>query len=220
VIELVGVAGAGKTTLLHRLAVRDRGLLCRHGVWRLPRPRLLTSAVRMLPVCAALWRRAGSLAWDETKHIVRLDAIFRFLGSRRVRDHRAVLLDEGPVFVLAWLRTIGRDAAGPSANPRWWRRTLARWGAALDVIVVLDAPNDALIARIKSRAKEHQIKEEPEQNIAQFLDAYRASFAETIDELTRGSRGPEIVRVRSDVAPPDVLADDLLGRLNGRARAG
>lgn len=218
VIELVGIAGVGKTTLLDLLQLRDGSFLCRPGVWRLPPPLLLRSAGPALPWCLALWRNARRVPWEETKHLIRLEALFHLV--RRARARRTVVLDEGPVFGLSWLRALGCAAAGPRGLGSWWRATLSRWRDALDVIVLLDAPNAVLAQRIRSREKTHAFKDRSDAELERFLDLSRAALAETLADLAGGAgTRADVLRARTDDRPPQAIVDDLQHRLNGRLHA-
>jgi cytidylate kinase len=218
IIELVGPAGVGKTSI-RRLLAAKYGLSGR-GVWRMPSPRLFRSAIRLLPTSLQLWARAGTVAWEETKHIIRLDALFHLLHGPNGRVTRRWILDEGPVFVFAWLRAMGCEAARPERFADWWGPALTRWRRAVDVIVTLDASNEILTERIRAREKVHLVKTTSDAAAAEFLDRYRAAYAATIADFTVGdSLGPEVVRVRTDAQVPEMIVEDLARRLNGKLHA-
>jgi hypothetical protein len=189
-------------------------------VWKLPPALLLRSAVRTLPSWLDLWWRAGAVPWDETKHVIRLDATFRLLNRPLGQQPRTWLLDEGPVFVLTWLRAMGREAASPQRFGGWWRDAIARWRGTVDLIVSLDAPNAVLARRIRGRAEPHAVQAWSDADAERFLDRYRVTYAETIADLTRGNGArPEVVRHRTDLASVHAIASDLQRRLNGRLDA-
>ncbi|HEY3279492.1 MAG TPA: hypothetical protein VGJ83_03195 [Gemmatimonadales bacterium] len=220
VIELVGPAGAGKTTI-RRLLAAKYGIKGR-GVWRMPTHRLLRSGIRLLPTSLRLWSAAGTLAWEETKHIIRLDALFELLHGADGRVRRRWILDEGPVFVFAWLRTMGRAAARPARFADWWGTELARWRRTVGAIVTLDAPNEILTERIRARAKAHLLKTTSDAEAARFLDRYRVAYDETIADLTAGEGDgprPDVVRLRTDEQAPEAIVEELARRLNGRLHA-
>lgn len=213
VIELVGPAGAGKSALSRALDP-DRAAV-RASIWS-PGPALLFAhAARLTPVLAGLARHGGSSLWPEMKRIVRLDALPDELARRRaLRPDAPVILDEGPVFGLAWLRVVGDPRALANGTSRWWRATLDHWSRALDAVVVLDAPNPVLTGRIRGRAQRHPMRDRGDDAVHRFLDAYRAAFDAVLAEL-RARRPIAVVRLRTDDAPPDVLAERATRALAG-----
>src|SRR2546422_8214198 len=115
IVELVGPAGVGKSALAQRLLARHD--VMRASVWNLPWVLLLESAVRSLPLLLRLCVVTRALPREELKQIVRLNALRLFIG-RRVAGAAVVVLDEGPVFALSWLRVFGhpRDRKSTRLN--------------------------------------------------------------------------------------------------------
>src|SRR5207253_8094260 len=100
----------------------------------------------------------------------------RMAGSRRL-----VVLDEGPVFALAWLQVFGAERLLRStAYKRWVQRTLADWARVLDAVVLVDAPDPVLSQRIRARVKPHLVKDQSDQQITAFAARFRAAFASVI----------------------------------------
>lgn len=218
VIELIGPAGVGKSTIRKGLTARTG--LTGQGLWKLPARLLVPGAIRVLPSCVELWRAAGMVPWQETKQVIRLEALFRLLRGANGRGRRTWLLDEGPVFALTWLRTVGRDPAHPSRFAGWWRHAIARWRETIDAIVWLDAPSDVLAERIRTRAKDHEVKTWSDADAVRFLDGFRAAFADTVADLTSGNGvAPEVLRIDTHGSSADAIVDDLLQRLDGRLDA-
>ncbi len=207
VAELVGPAGAGKSALSERLA-RQTGAI-RASVWNLPRGSWLWNAARSLPTLLTLCARTQSLPWDDMKQIIRLRTLHQFLERRRAQRVPLVVLDEGPVFALCWLRLFGHEGVRGDALARWWQRAFREWAAALDVVVLLDAPDPVLAERIRTRHKAHRVKDKTDREIAAFTAAYRRAFGGVISAIA-AENDLRLVALESDTEPVDRTAERLL----------
>jgi predicted ATPase len=207
VVELVGPAGAGKSALSERLARRPGAI--RASVWNLPRGSWLWNAARSLPTLLGFCARARSLPWADMKHIIRLRTLREFLARQRAQHVPFVVLDEGPVFALGWLRLFGHERMRGRALAPWWRRAVREWAQALDVLVLLDAPDRVLTGRIRTRTKEHQVKEQSDREIAAFTAAYRQAFADVISAIT-AENGIRLLALECNAEPVDRTAERLL----------
>ena len=220
IVEVAGPAGSGKSTVSHLLT--QRAQVVATSIWGLPRPRYAASAVRVLPDIGALIAAARWLPWEETEQLIRLDALDVTLdrlpdpeGERRV-----VLLDEGPVFAFAWFRVLGHPCFRDGRRDAWWRRVLTHWAERLDAIVVLDGADPVLVNRLRSRAKEHPLKESSDQELYEFAAAYREAFAWVIAGMTAGGHAPRVISLESNGAPPEQLADRVLAVCQDTVHAG
>lgn len=191
-IELVGPAGVGKTTL--SLQLEASGQAARGTIWLVPKPVLLHGTLRQLPAALTLYHETGKFLWREIKHLARLDALHTFLRTTHWNGTRLVVLDEGPVYTLSWLQVFGhrRFVYGPPAT--FLRRTLERWARSLDAIVILDAPDEILISRIRGRKKPHLMKDRSPLEISAFIQAYRVATERVLNNL-RAIGGPPVVRL-------------------------
>src|SRR2546422_47655 len=169
VAELVGPAGTGKSAVSQCLARRP-GVM-RASVWNLPRGWWLLNAVRSLPTLLALCARTRPLPWEELRQLVRLRTLRQVLERRPVQHVPLVVLDEGPVFALAWLRLFGRQRRRGDALAPWWQRALQQWAAALDIVVRVNAPDAVLLERIRPRGEPHRVKHRPHAEIRAVLPA-------------------------------------------------
>jgi predicted ATPase len=209
IAELVGPAGAGKSILTERLS-REPGAL-RASIWKLPRAQWVISAIRSLPTLVALCISTRSLPWEDLRHIIRLGALHRVLQRQRAAGARLVLLDEGPVFALAWLQVYGQDRLRHAAMAAWWRDTAREWARALDTIVLLDAPDPVLAGRMRGRAQAHSMKQKSDADIARFSAAYRTAFERVVAALRTAEEGHvRIVTLHSDGESVDHVAARLL----------
>jgi thymidylate kinase len=216
VVELVGPAGSGKSTLWQLLTGRRRVVGAK--LWDLPRPLLAESALRTLPAMVAVVRRSGTLPWEDLKQVIRLDALGRSLRALRSADHELILVDEGVVFALSFLRVLGSACFRDSRLDLWWQRTLDAWAPLLDGVILLDAPDRLLVHRIRTRAKPHLYKHRSESEINQFSAAYRNAFNWVLAGLTARS-GLRVVPIHSNGADPTAVAEQVLAAFDQVAHA-
>ena len=212
VVELVGPAGAGKSALSQCLARRP-GVM-RASVWNLPRGWWLLNAVRSLPTLA-LCARARPFPWEDVRQLIRLRTLRQVVERRPTQHVPLVVLDEGPVFALAWLRLFGHQRRRGDALAPWWQRALEEWAAALDLVVLVNAPDAVLVERIRGREKTHRVKHRTDAEIGAFLAAYRDAFDDVIAALT-AQNDVQVVTLDSDGEVIDRTAGRLLDLLEGQ----
>ncbi|MEO8089578.1 MAG: AAA family ATPase [Gemmatimonadales bacterium] len=215
-VELVGPAGVGKSTL--------SAALLRHwdaapgSIWGRPVLPLLGNGIRMVPTFAELCWYARSPLWDESRHMVRLRTLHQALQQGAQTGSEAIVFDEGPIFVLAWLRGFGHETMRNGKSEQWWEASLAEWSRMIDAIVVLDAPDTTLAARIRTRSQPHEVKDFSDPAIAAWIARFRIALDWVLAEMTaRG--GPVIVRLTTDQTPPERAAERVLQELAGRRHA-
>ena len=112
------------------------------------------------------------------------------------------VLDHGPVFRLARLRAFGPPVTREAAFCRWWERSIALWGGLLDAVIVLDAPDDVLVERIRTREERHRMKEQSSERTVRFLKRYRDTYREILEKL----EGPRVLRVDTSRESPEEIA--------------
>ena len=215
VVELVGPAGVGKSALAERLLARHD--VVRASVWNLPRALLLESVVRSVPQLLRLCIVTRSLPREELKQIVRLNAL-RLFVRRRVDGARVVVLDEGPVFALSWLRVFGHPRLQNGRAEPWWRATYAVWAVLLDRLVLLDAPEPVLTSRIRGRDKPADVfRQMADGEIRDLVARYRIAFERVLGGLARAG-GPPPVMLATTETTPGRLGDAVLELLAERPR--
>jgi len=207
-IEIAGPAGCGKTTLVDALAAR---IQVHTGVAPCDRS-CIPIWLRLLPRIPAgfLWNevRHGRSVRDTMRSMVYLEAWLR--GNP---EPGPALFDHGPFFRLATLRLFG-----PVESPgfeRWWEAMRAAWSERLTLVVWLDAPNDVLLRRIRSRDRAHACKDMGDDEAAEWLDDYRNAFESALELLT-GTRTADVVRYDTSALSADEIAVSLCELLEAR----
>ena len=119
--------------------------------------------------------------------------------SRKKKAHNQsdFLLDQGPIFLLTYLRLFGFSGVEDELLRQWWSQKLDDWASILDTIFWLDAQDDVLLERIHHRDRWHIIKTMSDDEAVNFLARYREVFWQIIPEIC--SRGEmKIIRFSSD----------------------
>jgi thymidylate kinase len=183
VVELVGPAGAGKTTLAQGVSAVDPTVRAGLSLWGLPRTKLLEATLPLLPTFVASGIvPSRRLQWAEMAQMIRLGALRRVVLDE-ARKHRVILLDEGPVFALSWLEVF--FARNGDRAVSWRRRAIADWAALLDVVVFIDASDSTLAQRIRTREKDHMVKDSSDEEIYGFAAGFRKAFDRVIAEISK-----------------------------------
>jgi len=212
VLELIGPAAAGKSTLAKELQARAATMRGPLAVWGLPRSRLIAHGLRLMPTFLRLARdpRPPALAY-----LVRLEALQEAVEWERPRSPGAILIDEGPVFALTWMEVFYPDRNGPRFAA-WRAQTLAEWARTLDFVISIDAPDPALLHRIRTRPKGHAVKDAPDDEVRAFTARFRTAFRHVLGDL-RAHGGPEIVTFLTGNEPRERTVERVLQAISEAA---
>jgi AAA domain-containing protein len=215
-VELAGPAGAGKSATRRALIARSPA----EGgtVWGLPVSSLLRNGMELAPSFIPLWRQARSPLWEETRHMVRLRTLQRSL-QRGGSAPNAIIFDEGPVFALARLRAFGHPIMRSEGSEHWWRATVHEWAGLIDAVVVLDAPDEVLAQRIRSRAEDHEVKQAPDPELAAWMARFRQALNWVLARLVL-ENGMTVLRLDTSSDTPKQLAEQALAGLDRSVYAG
>jgi cytidylate kinase len=219
IVELAGPAGCGKSTLARSLLSMDPTV----SMLRVPRrldmaPLYARRAASLLPTYLRSYRGTPWFTTPEKRAIALLDGWRRRVDEWADTGGRAVVFNQGPIFRLAVLAKLGPPITQSPAFGELLDGWMRAWRERLDVVVWLTAPGDVLLERIRTRTKDHAVKNWPDtpalERIWRFRDALEATIAEIAD--------PSIVRLSFDSSrlSPEELADEVLAALRGERLLG
>lgn len=192
-VELVGPAGGGKSTLAEALSFHmDQSVVAPHLKFRMLRNAhfTLTGALQLWPFLLMNLATTSRLSWRQIAMMLHLNTWNRALDRRMPADVRVILLDHGPLYMLASLRVFGPEVTRTRWFRNWWNKRLEYWAAKLDLVVFLDAPNELLSQRINRRSTAHRIKGAGERDAFEFLNRYREGFIELLSLVESNPAGP------------------------------
>lgn len=215
-VELVGPAGVGKSTLASTLPAADPEVRAGPNLWGLPKGLLIASAIALVPTIIAAALSGKPLHRAEMGQMVRIGALRRAIARAARGGYRTMLIDEGPVFGLTWLEVFYESKNDPW-RALWRRRERDAWGKSLDAVVRLDAPDVELARRIRTRAKQHMVKDSPDHEIEAFMTRFRSKYDLVIGDMA--ARGSVSVQSLSSGGPLDAEAQRLRVAIRETARA-
>ncbi len=214
VVEIVGPAGAGKSTLCQALiAATNRIRLSNFPDVRRPSaaPFFLWQGARSVP---SLLRRPGisgrRLTRREFAWLSILHGWPALLRRQWEHDHKLILLDQGPVYLLTELCEFGPQYLRNQPPDRTWQDLYANWASVLDGVVWLDAPDRVLARRINGREKAHLVKAKPDRTVFHFLHSFRAAYQCTISRLSASNPGLQLLQFDTERQSPDQIAGQLV----------
>jgi shikimate kinase len=216
VVELVGLAGSGKSTLARELASGETDV--RLGLPLSRAGSAVAQAAAAAPFVLPYLRETRGTAWFSRHEIRDLGYLRAWRGSLPplTLNTSCIVLDHGPLFRLARLDAFGPPVTSTTAFRRWWDAALDDWAALIDVVVWLDAPDEELIRRIRTRDQQHGLREVDDVAASRFLGTYRASYELVLQQVRR--RSPRaMLSLRTDLEPPAVLARKVRQQLSGKA---
>jgi thymidylate kinase len=207
VAEIVGPAGAGKSTLFELLLAEGHGVRA-PKLGRSRRTPLLAWHAASALGSVLRYRALRGMTPERLLAMAYVQALAVALGQVRPDGGPAVLLDQGPVYFLS------RPFATRPRLRLWRERWLLVWRARLHLVVWLDAPDEVLAERIRSREKDHALKQSPDTVTHVVLGESRSAYEDALSSL---AADVELLRFDTSAATPDEIAAAVIPRLGGAA---
>ena len=213
-VEIIGPAGSGKTSLFTALGETAGQIRLSDfpDVHKLAdAPFYIRYGLQLLPSLARYSRRASrqfsrrEFAW--------MSVLIGWpnLLQKQFRENSAVIvLDQGPVYLLAEMREFGPEYIQAAKAEKFWRQLYQRWAQTLDLIVWLDADNASLMERIRTREQDHIVKNESGSKMVDFIECYRRIFITTVSALKVYNPRLRVLRFDTSRIRTDEIRDEIL----------
>jgi hypothetical protein len=124
-----------------------------------------------------------------------------------------VVLEQGPVNMLARLWGFGSNIFRSQSARTWWDCTCDQWADTLDLLVWLDASVTTLVRRVRTREKWSVVKELPDQVAFERLACNQAAISHVVSLISSASCAPRILHFDTVQKLPDQICDELVAVL-------
>jgi shikimate kinase len=216
IVEIVGPAGAGKTTLSHALSQFNESI----HLSNFPDVRRISDAPFFIWNGIQISHSVLSLFQPNRRRLSRrefawLSILYGWPGvlQEELKKNKLIILDQGPVYLLTEIAEFGPKYLSGKKAEGLMQDLYLRWADKLGLIIWLDAANTDLMKRIRTRDKEHVIKNESDEDTSMFLDRYRKAYERTISKLSGNHFGLKVIRFDTTQNSTEVIADQILFEL-------
>lgn len=187
-IEIIGVAGAGKSSIVQSLTLSNN-LKSEH---QKSRKRFLNELIdSVISICAALVFAPMNRHW-----ILNFRSIYWLEKFSFSPKAQFALYDQGPVFHLAFLNSVGSDYK-PNRLLRFYiRLVIPKIAERIGSIILLQVSLGEAYMRCKSREKLHSLQTRSPESAERFLLEFEKSYRFLCEEF--GRQGVSVDSVVTD----------------------
>jgi hypothetical protein len=178
-------------------------------------PFFILNGLQLIPSLFRLYRyNSRQLTRREFAWMAILKGWSALLRNKSNEDNKVIILDQGPLYLLAEMRLFGPEYLKDKAAEKFWQELYIRWKSTLHVVVWLDAADNILLDRIRTRLQEHIVKDEPEPVVYQFLDRYRTEYEFILSFLTDKKTNLKVLRFDTGRQKPQDIVKQFWSELS------
>ena len=190
IVEIVGPAGAGKSTLFKALQKIEPRIIGEEPppLWNRSYVQFyLRNMGRLFPLLVHLpHREFKTFSRRILVYMIFLTGWHDLLNKKAELVKNVILLDQGPIFMMAYSSIFGPINSQYSRFYEWRTKADYLWANTLNTIIYLDTSNETLISRNRCR-QDHAIKHISGKSDAEardFLERYRNVYKQIINRFT------------------------------------
>jgi deoxyadenosine/deoxycytidine kinase len=214
IMEIIGPAGAGKTTLFRALERLDPGIQTEFlpPVWNFGYiPFFVKNILLLLPTLVRMQERGDrNLTRRELAWMAMLMGWPKILRKEAENGNKKILLDQGPIFLMAVLYEFGPQSLRNSNIQGYWENVYEQWVHTLNMVILLDTSDEILLERIRTRSDDHLMKNKADQEIKEFLVKYRQVYERLITIITTMNPAIKVLRLDTGKNSVEDLVRDVL----------
>jgi hypothetical protein len=169
------------------------------------------NTLALLPTLLGLYssRKEGWLTLEDIVWMVILKGWHRVL-KRLASDDKILILDEGPLFYMAFLRVYGQDIIRSESANQWWSEMYRQWADTLDMVILLDTRDPILIQRIRSRDKWHGVKIKSDTEAYQYLADLRNAYEQILTGLKAHALDLNVLRFDTEQISVKQICNEII----------
>ena len=215
VVELIGVAGVGKSTLYKTLKTMNLPwLICDRvmPVWSISSiPFFMKNIFLLTPVLVQSEIKGERLLKRrEIAFLAMLNGWHSQLRKKADQQAKTILLDQGPISMMAYLSVWGPQSLKYAHIQNWWESVYKKWAHTLDYLVYLDTKDEIIMERIRARSQNHHLKKETDEVMYDWIMRYRWLYTQILSRFESNGHKVKVVNIESGLNPVEDIVNFLI----------
>lgn len=200
IIEIIGPAGSGKSTLAKALFERISHvkIVTPPSIWKAANVfYFVRNTCSIFPILTQFYLLNNG-RYSLRHHyfsMVMLNGWHQVLNQRALNGESVIILDQGPVYMIAFETLFGCARLKSNTSNKYWDRAFLRWAETLDLVICLDTSLPVLVDRIRKRETKHGIRTLGDKDAYQYLEFYRQAYESVVSRLLSCSTDLKVLRI-------------------------